>query len=417
MTISDFKFLLSDTLSESYIGGAGTQVIALFNTSSLGTTIDAIALQVDNTTTLTTLEQAITVTLKLPASGSVISIAVTDSLLPYRLINKSVVQQYFVYEIYPENQRPVIINPTTGSATGYEEYITELILEPTSTQESFSTSAYNILIGDVQQSRQSIYAYKLDKIALVGTGSNPRNLPSILTDTAQPADIQDSSYLSRTWINPRYEGSTLTTITNGNTDPFISATPVQGAFYEKGVLDSFIVSEQQANTVKYEEFFYNGIGTVPDYALIDTNWTFVSSDNSGFNQNTTQVVLTIGSDILKNPIGITDILRVSGSISGISTEILSVTPPTTNTNYYPFENIGTTTGTLNIVRGYSGTPRTGSFNDNSRIYKVNPTYLYRRAGAGFLALREGKFITNRSATILNIGLKGQVISGSTTNYL
>ena len=411
MTIQEFKTILSDNV----LGSSGTGIITLFNTASISTsTIDAIAIRIGQLT-IDDLRQATQLSFKTPSGSEYLHIPLQSSTIPRRLINTSVVESYFVYEIYPSNQRAVIPTPNTGS-DGYLQEDSSYLLEPTLTFKRFNTSDYNVLVGSIDESRESTYTVKSDRSSTRTTGSllNPLNINSIIADTAEPADVQDSNYSSTTWTNPRYEGSKLTTLTNGGTDPFIQGTFFEGAFFSKNIEDGVINAAISGGNIEYAQNFSTGKLEQPRYVVerLDLG-TYLQTYNTlaSFLQMTSSITP------LNKTLAVGDLLVFESASVGFFQEVMQVRPPTGSLGqiYFPYElrTITPTKESVNIraSRGSSNTkPQT--INKNSNCYRIIPTKLYNLVGATIVPLKEGKVLVKGSNEILQINSDGLVYSGS-----
>lgn len=410
MTIQDFKASLKEL--------SPIPIITLFNTSSqdgLQSTIDAIAIKTDTVDT-EQLKQAKELTIRTPSGSGYIHIALQSSTLPRRTINTSIVDDYFVYEIYPPNQRQVIQTPITSS-NGYWQENTAYILEPTEQTTRFAISDYNIIIGSIQESRESQYTLKSDRSSTRTTGSllNPLNIVSILADTAEPADIQDSNYSSKTWINPRYEGSKITTLTNGGTDPFIQGTFFEGAFFTSTVKDSSITSASIANTVAYKQNFSTGKLDIPKYVVEKLNL----GTRVQYNPSASFLEVTSSATPLNKDLVLGDILIFSSS-AGFSQEVLQLLPPTGSQTYFPYEYLIRTptkeTVQISVKRGSSST-KAQIIPINSQLYRVISTKAYDLVGTIITPVKQGKLLIRDTGDILSINSDGIVVSGSSRiNY-
>lgn len=407
MTIQDFKASLKEL--------SPIPIITLFNTSSqdgLQSTIDAIAIKTD-TVDIEQLKQATELTIRTPSGSDYIHIALQSSTFPRRTVNTSIVDDYFVYEIYSPNQRQVIQTPITSS-DGYWQENTAYILEPTEQTTRFAISDYNILIGSIQESRESQYTLKSDRSSTRTTGSllNPLNIVSILNDTAEPADIQDSNYSSKTWINPRYEGSKITTLTNGGTDPFIQGTFFEGAFFTSTVKDDSITSASIANTVAYRQNFSTGKLDIPKYVVEKLNL----GTRVQYSPSASFLEVTSSATPLNKNLVLGDILIFSSS-AGFSQEVLQLIAPTGSLGqaYFPYEYLIRTptkeTVQISVKRGSSST-KAQTIPINSQLYRVVNTKAYDLVGNIITPVKQGKLLIRDTGDILSINSDGIIVSGS-----
>lgn len=409
MTIQDFKTLLSD----STLGSTGTEIITLFNTASNSTsTIDAVAIRIGKLT-VNDLRQATQLSFKTPSGSGYLHISLQTSTLPLRTINTSIVSNYFVYEIDPENQRAIITTPNTGS-DGYLKESTNYLLEPTLTYNQSNISDYSVLMGSVDQSRESQYTVKSDRSStrVTDTLLNPLNINSIIADTAQPANIQDSNYTSTTWINPRYEGSKITTLTNGGTDPFIQGTFFEGAYFSNSTKDSTILASFTAGAAQYKSNFSSGILEVPKYVVEKLNLATAQA----YNPSASFLQVSSSNTPLNKNLVLGDLLVFSSS-AGFSQEVLQVIPPTGSLGqiYFPYE-FRSITPTKELVqirvkRGYSNT-KAQSISTPSELYRIVNTKAYDIVSSNIVPVKQGKLLIRDTNDIVQISSEGLIISGS-----
>ena len=411
MTIPDFKTILSDSI----LGSSGAGIITLFNTASVDTsTIDAVAVRIGQLT-VNDLRQATQLSFKTPSGSEYLHISLQSSTIPRRLINTSVVENYFVYEIYPPEQRAVILTPNTSSDGYLEDPNSDYLLQPTLTLKRFATSDYNVLVGSIDESRESTYIVKSDRSSTRTTGSllNPLNISSIVAGTAEPADVQDSNYSSITWINGRYEGSKITTLTNGGTDPFIQGTFFEGAFFGKDIQDAIILSASAAGNLEYTQNFSTGKLETPRYVVEELN---LSTAAISYNSTTTFLQLTSSTAPLNKNLTLGDLFVFSGS-AGFSQEVLRLTAPTGSLGqqYFPYEYLLRTptkeTAQIRVLRGYSSTKAT-TIPSANLCYRIVNTKIYTLIGAKIIPATQSKLIIRGTNEVLYLSSDGLIISGS-----
>jgi len=146
----------------------------------------------------------------------------------------------FVDDIIVPND---LIGLSSGSA------ILDVFFEP-GFLENFYDSEYNVLVNNSESPRTSKFLLRVDR----DTGTlSPNNLEFITGsqvddlrysfDTEVFANIQDSSYSSKAWSVPRYEGSSIDNSGIEGNEPAVSLTPFNGAVYEVSSTSSAILSE------------------------------------------------------------------------------------------------------------------------------------------------------------------------------
>ena len=410
MTITDFKAAIPDLASD------GCNIITLFNTSSDAalSTIDAIAI-ITGSFTITELREAVELTFKTPSGSEYIHIPLQSSTIPRRLVNKNIVDSYMVYELYPPELRITIQTPNTGS-DGYLQENSSYLLEPTLTFKRFSTSDYNVLVGSIDESVESLYRVKSDRTSTRTTGSllNPLNIDDIINNVAEPANIQDSNYSNTAWTNGRYEGSKITTITNGGTDPIIQGAFFEGAYFGINTEDSYILSASAAGNLTYEQKFCSGKLEVPRYILEDLNLKAYSKNFTG---DLDRLSLSSSNTPSNINLSLGDLLVFSGS-SGRSSEIVKVTNPT-GSEYFPYQYLKRTpqkeVAELVVIRGHSNT-KAVTIPESSNCYRITPATIYNLVAAKSTPVKPGKLIVKDLNEVLFTNSDGQVYSGSVVIY-
>jgi len=435
MTLSEFRYLAADTtlglstygfyVSSSYLQSGyvipavgGSEIIVLFNTYAGNVIkVDAIGVNIANYT-LEELEQVTSINLHIPGLGPIISIPASDTDVPYVRVEKTVNGPYFIYAISPEERRPIIIQPTTGSL-GYEEYRSDILLEYASITLIRKTGDYDLELA-INRARESTHIYKCDRLnPTITSKTNPVNLANMLNNAAPFASIQDSNYTSTPWINARYEGSKIDTANNSGTDPFIKGTFFQGTFFTKDVTDTFIENLVTTGNITYLDYFAIGSLTTPAYAVQELNLKLsidLASTGSVLNTSTTFLPAS-GINI-----AVGDLLQIVKENSGdFSSEILRVTTPTPPAIYYPYEFLVRSvvtgeTSKINTTRNYSNTLRE-EYSLGSVLYRIVPIQIVELGKAKTTPVEEGKIKIKGVEGILNISADGYIVSGSTRTVI
>lgn len=435
MTLSEFKYLASDTtlglsslgfyVSSSYWSSSysiptegGSEIIILFNTYAGSVVkVDAIGVKIADYT-LEDLEQVTAIDLHIPGVGGIISVATSDSDVPYRRVEKSVNGPYLIYAISPEDQRPTIDQPTTGSY-GYEEYRSNVVLEYASISLIRKTGDYDLELA-INKARDSVYTYKCDRVNPTLTSkTNPVNLPNILNNAAPFAQIQDSNYSSTPWTNARYNGSKIDSILNGGTDPFLQGAFFQAAFFTKDVKDSFIENLVTTANITYKDYFAVGSLEFPAYTVEALNLKL-----AGTLLSTGSLLETVTANLPASNINIAvgDFLQLSAPTDGtFTTEVFRVVNPSPPAIYYPYEflvrsAISGETSKIKTQRNYSDSSRV-DYGVGSTVYRIVPTQILEIGRAKTTPIQEGKLKIKGSEGILNISVDGYIISGSSRTII
>lgn len=435
MTLAEFKYLAADlTIGLSSLGSyvattywpsgytqpatGGSEVIILFNTYPGGIIkVDAIGIKIANYT-LEDLELVTSIDVHIPKVGGVVNVPVSDSDVPFRRVEKTVNGPYFIYAITPEEQRQVIIQPTTGS-TGYEEYTSNVVLEYAKTSLIRQSSDYDTELP-INRARESIYTFKCDRVNPTPfSKTNPVNLPNILNNAAPLANIQDSNYTSTPWINARYEGSKIDTNSNKGTDPLLQGAFFQGAFFTKDVTDTYIENLVDKGTISYVDYFAVGRFSTPTYAVEPLN--LVTSTKISYSSSILETVTEYLPSSDKD-IAIGDLLQITyGNGGAFSEEVLRVTAPNPPALYSPYEflirsTLSGETSKINTVRNYTNTSRS-DYIAGSIVYRIIPIQILQLDKAKTTPVQEGKIKIKGANGILTLSRDGYIVSGSTRTFI
>lgn len=263
MTYSEFRY----TLKERLLGIIPTTIILNYNpivgSSPATATIDDIAILIENNN-LAQLLEATAITLVLPETdGKSITINVEVSTNPVRNVERGVVRDYFCYSIITPEQRPIIKLPPQPT----ENFKRDVIVEPIVAKGAYNYNTYNPLIGNSIIDRESSYIVHSDRgTTTPATRTNPVNINNILLDKAVHASVQDSLYSDTGWTHGRYEGSKLTYLNNGGTDPILQGTFFEAAFFGADVLDTDIDSIASTD-LSFKQYLSSGKASPPIYEV------------------------------------------------------------------------------------------------------------------------------------------------------
>jgi hypothetical protein len=410
MTYSEFR----STLVAELLSTAPTVVIINYNTVGGVTTIDDIAILIENN--LAQLQEATIITLSIPQlNGVKISINVEPSTSPVRRVDRGIVGKYFCYSILTPAQRPVM---PVLPATTPEEYFTDVVIEPITSAGSYNYNVYNPLIGNTIVDRESSYRVQSDRGTLrADTKTNPVNIESILSDDAVPATVQDSLYSDTGWIQARYEGTKLTPLNNSNVDPVLPGTFFEGAFFGLDIEDIYITGLSTTDIV-FTQYLSSGKSQVPQFEIEDLGLSLITT-SPGLTGTLlrTRTPSTLTSKFIPFTIG--DLLVVSSSVK-IEREVMLMEPPITTQQYFPYElselNSGLESKDIRVLRGYADTPKyplTQNYPDPPLLYRLSKVKLYGIEGTVVQAVNAGKILVRETGEILYVSAEGLVVGGNT----
>ena len=237
------------------------------------------------------------------------------------------------------------------------------------------------------------------------------------------AQVQDSNYTTTGHTNARYNGTKTTEDDYSGIEPFLSATPIQGATYRVDEDDNFICS-QSLDDREVEDFLFLGSGNIPTLATSDLG--FITSNNQvtstsgsvanvivdehdqSFNMtvnigvNTKMIKIKPGNVLLLTDPnnGNTEVVQVLNNL-----QVVDANPP-----YYT----SLTTVELQVKRRFDGATTTHSFPTNTKVEAFTDTRIFRLEGSRLIAVDEKKIWIKDNRTILKTNNSGYVISLSTT---
>jgi len=146
----------------------------------------------------------------------------------------------------------------TGVLVTFEPFITDLL---------FSSNDYNALLNSVNNQRLSSYRQVADDNKPYTFNNKdlplPANLELLIAGTATPAQIPDSNYTKRGWIQARYEGSVTDDTEFGGIPGFLTGRSFIGSSHVLDLSTGSICTLDQENRV-LQELFHTGLGTLPE---------------------------------------------------------------------------------------------------------------------------------------------------------
>lgn len=265
MTTPEFRDILQRDVYELVAGSVIVNYNPVQGSTPATVTVDDIAVVI-GTSDLAELQEATSITFKIPGQGVTHTINVQNSINPTRVVERGAVgSRYYLYSIRTPEQRPVISAP--GSSQ--ENYVTEVSIEPTVSTGVYEYNVYNAIIGNSIGDRESSYRVDCDRsITTKSTKTNPTNIFNILDDIASPAQVQDSLYSDTGWINARYEGTKLSPSNNSGTDPVLQGTFFEAAYFASGTFDATINNILETS-LDFKQYLSSGKISPPEYDIND----------------------------------------------------------------------------------------------------------------------------------------------------
>lgn len=388
MTLAEFKFLLQP-------GNTLDSVDRDVNISYTGSRIEAIAVRITGEN-LIQLQQANTIILKAPESGSVLNISLESTQVPIRTVNRERVGNYYLYSIIEQSQQPIMtIPPTPSGILPSEEYFTDVIILPSIEGGVFEGSDYDVLLNNSMNNRLSTYLQISDRAERSGGTTNPINLPSILIDNATLASVQDSNYSDTGWINGRYDGTPTTKLTFGNVDPAVTGKSFQGSSYSLDISDSIISNQAETDRV-YETLLHTSNTDYPEYSVRVISYTI------GAPVSATQTTLGMSGSLTAGDPRIApgDLLTIVGSLEILKVVSIIKVPSGIGSRYQ-----------LEVIRGWNDTQAVNYFGSiNPRV--TTPVQIFEVNRSRLTNVNKSKIYIKDNETILFVDDLGQVVSSS-----
>jgi len=250
----------------------------------------------------------------------------------------------------------------------------EVLFTPDIRGGNFFTGNYNVVINTVQESRPSEYI----------SASN----------SAIPANIQDSLYSDTGWVNARYNGTPTDRDTYASIDPAILGKSFEATYFPISLLDTEIQSIDVTERI-YSEYFHASLETYPTYSLED-NVLFKTFGP----QTATSSILTVSTTSTNTPVTLYepgDLLRPVGS-----GEVLKVVG---------MRRFVSNQYNLEVIRGWNNTI-TSSISDNTNLIRIESIRVFELEKTKPFPVRRGKLYIKDTRQVLYVDRTGYIISGT-----
>lgn len=193
----------------------------------------------------TTLESAKNISFKIQGTSNGRSISINHSVnnkqyIADTLRNPLISSECFVFLIEPPIQLKYEDDNTAVQQGDFSypglQPIQELTITPVVPANPVFTNLYTANINNANEIRKSTEKYDSDREVLYKSGLTkypavPFNIDTILNDTAELAEIQDSLYSDTGWSNARYKGTKTGDVGITYDNPAIISSPTSSANY------------------------------------------------------------------------------------------------------------------------------------------------------------------------------------------
>ena len=158
-----------------------------------------------------------------------------------------------------------IFDSTIGT-TGLS--IENVTFTPYLAELDFAFSDANTLFSNASEQRESTILMQSDRSGgstnLESTGVLPSNIEALLNETADKAQVQDSTYNDTGWSRARYKGSKTDPDDNAGVSPALSGRSFKGESFSKDATTDYIC--QSDNRIQ-QEFFHDGNTQLPKFSI------------------------------------------------------------------------------------------------------------------------------------------------------
>lgn len=272
MTYEQFKA----TLVSALYANSSKELVVNYEINEGNYEIRDIALKIGNFT-LAQLQQATSINMKIPAAGTVLNIPLVNEQSALKRISTDIAGEYYIYHFSGQSFPIMTAAPESNPPIPSEEGYTEIVLLPDASVGKFAGSGYDALSNNNKENRLSSYIMVSDRKTLytrpldnTQTPTVPGNFDSIINNTADFAEVQDSNYTSTGWIRGRYVGTSIDSGSNSNISPVLFIKSFLGKLYPSGTLDTVIQRQNTSgsNQIDYETFLHTGVKDLPTAELV-----------------------------------------------------------------------------------------------------------------------------------------------------
>lgn len=299
MTYEQFKATLVSTL----YANSSKELVVNYEINEGNYEIRDIALKIGNFT-LAQLQQATSINMKIPAAGTVLNIPLVNEQSALKRISTDIAGEYYIYHFSGQSFPIMTAAPESNPPIPSEEGYTEIVLLPDASVGKFAGSGYDALSNNNKENRLSSYIMVSDRKTLytrqsdnIKTPTVPGNFDSIINNTADFAEIQDSNYSNTGWIRSRYVGTSIDSGSNGNISPVLSIKSFSGTLYPSGTQDNVIQGQDPAIRV-YEEFVHTGVNSLPTLTTSPPTYVYRLPGNKPVSVGASKIWVKDSEDIL-----------------------------------------------------------------------------------------------------------------------
>ena len=317
---------------------------------------------------------------------------------------------FYFYTITPY----IATSITQGIFTGINANIS---FTPAINSNIFYSSPYNTTYGLVEKARISTNIMLSDRYK-VGTPelpgyTGPININELLAGSASKASVQDSLYSDTGWSNGRYDG-TEQIYTGTNVSPAVNGKLFRAAEFPISASTSQINYQISSSIVLYVDYFYTGIGDVPEFSSPRIQNILISGSTYTGDSTVIQVKGIGGNDPLQYLPAIGSTIGINGTSDesiGSIFEVMYVTSVSlfSTTPYKVYR--------IKVIRRYDGTPQPAIDTqivpeDGDYLYEIKPTQIYQLQRNKLIGVNKSLLLVEETGKILTLNEYGYVISNT-----
>lgn len=199
---------------------------------------------------------------------------------------------------------PLTVSVVDNDTVGYT--ISNVQFSPAILESEYYNSDYNALHNNVSNQQDSTYLQVAERDRLSNT---PTNLDALIAGTARKAQIPDSNYTVRGWIQSRYLGSTTDVTSYNNIPGALAGSTFIGSLHPPSAPTGSVCALASFDRV-LETFIHTG---TQDYPTFELGRPFRSLTTQGI--NATDTVLKANLTNTSSPIVKYDLLLISSSVA------------------------------------------------------------------------------------------------------
>tara|TARA_R110002153_G_scaffold272383_1_gene441026 strand:+ start:8045 stop:9289 length:1245 start_codon:yes stop_codon:yes gene_type:complete len=260
---------------------------------------------------------------------------------------------FFYFQFTPIIIRDIDSAPFVTELFEYQPI--QISLTPYLLDITFGFSEYNATIGNAQKNRKSKLRVESNRTE---DSTLPTNWDAIISGSAFPATIQDSSYSDTGWIRARYNGTSINSRGNAGVSPSFTGTPFQGEVFSSDTDNSYICSTNR-KVRDILELLHTSTTPLPSFSSSSLGTTITSSS---MNDTTSGVTLIQPPTTGSIEIGSILLIANSSQLVAPGYELFLVNKT---------KQLGGGIINVTVQRGYGDTPVTGH-DALAPVFIVNP---------------------------------------------